>query len=48
MERDLGVYGWKEENTGLDTCRKMWRRCSRSAIGPLVDTEKAVVNPGIP
>jgi hypothetical protein len=48
IERDLGMYGWKEENTYLDNCRMVWRRCSMFAIGPLVDTEKTVINPGIP
>jgi len=44
----LEMYGWEEENTGLDNCRRVWRRCRTSAIGPLVDTEKKVINPGIP
>jgi hypothetical protein len=47
-ERDLGMYGWKEENTGSDKCRRVWCRCSMSAIGPVVDTEKTVIYPGIP
>jgi hypothetical protein len=46
--RDLGMYGWKEENTGLDNFRRVGRRCSTFAIGPLVDIEKKVINPGIP